>query len=128
MKPKRRWPLVAVPVALTVALLGLSWVFGCCPCTELLFSHRFNSEKWKAGSALDRGRMSQDLMNNNRLTGLTRDEVVAQLGPPDHDLGDDPTLIYRIDIGFRFGTDPWFYVLGVRFDSSGRATHVFAKD
>ncbi len=128
MKPKRRWPLVAVPVALTVALVGFSAVFGCCPFTELLFSYRFNSEKWKAGNALDRGRMSQDLMNNNRLTGLTRDEVLAQLGPPDYDLAPDSTLTYRIDIGYRFGPTPWLYVLYVRFDATGHAVHVFAKD
>lgn len=110
--------------ACVVALLLASAVFGCCPFTELLLSHGFNSEKWKNGSELDRGRMSQDLMRSDRLIGLTRPEVLELLGPPDHDLD----LAYRIDIGFRFGFTPWLYVLNVRFDSTGRVVRVSATD
>jgi hypothetical protein len=116
-------------LAITAILLfAVSAVCGCCPCTELLLSHEFNSQKWKTGTALDRGRMSQDLMRNDRLIGLTRPEVWELLGPPDHHFDDNPTLYYRIDIGFRFGFTPWLYVLHVRFDSAGRVAHVGATD
>lgn len=120
----RHWWLVVSGIL----LFAVSAVFGCCPFTELLLSHGFNSEKWKAGTLLDRGRMSQDLMRSDRLIGLTRPEVLDLLGPPDHDLKPDLDLPYRIDIGFRFCLSPWLYVLWVRFDSTGRAVHVSATD
>lgn len=93
----------------------------------MLMTRRFDAEAWRAGSALDRGRMVRDLTASGRLVGLSRDEVVALLGDPDGPYRNE--VNYTVDIGQRFGASPWTYTLQVVFDpNTGRVTNAYYHD
>ncbi len=63
--------------------------------------------------------MARDLESSGRLIGLSRDEVVALLGPTDRDNGHD-SISYTVDLGFKFGWLPWTYSLTIRFGKADR--------
>ncbi len=55
----------------------------------------FDSATWKAGDASVRRSMAQDISNRNLLNGMSRNEVIKLLGPPDHT--DMTFLAYDVD-------------------------------
>ena len=55
----------------------------------------FDSAKWKAGDASLRRSMAQDISNRNLFDGMSRNEVIQLLGPPDH--ADMIFLAYDVD-------------------------------
>jgi len=48
------------------------------------YSHKpFNSQEWRAGDTVERGRMIKDLYGSRDLDGESRESVVEMLGEPD---------------------------------------------
>ena len=89
------------------------------PFIESAASHPFDSSLWKTGSLRQRGRLARDLRYSGKLIGLSRDEVFALLGPPDREDGPD-AVGYTVDLGFKFGWEPWTYSLTIRFGKADR--------
>jgi hypothetical protein len=68
------------------------------PFVERAASRPFDSSLWKTGSLRERGRMARVLESSGKLIGLSRDEVLTLLGPPDRE--DIPgSVAYRVDLG-----------------------------
>jgi len=74
------------------------------------------------GSPPRRQRMARDLIASERLIGLTREQVVALLGPPE-DLGE------RWPMSYFLGPPPFIPIdnehLGIEFDAQGQVSRVF---
>ncbi len=90
-------------------------------------SSTFDAEAWRIGDIWTRGTMVSDLLDREVLGGQNRAEVIALLGPPDHQRPD--TFLYTLDIGQRWGSTPWTYALHINFDpKTGRTSSVFYTD
>jgi len=61
---------------------------------------KFNKEKWKNGTQIDRGNMITDLMNNKNtyLIGKTKSEIIELLGEPKDK--NEINFLYLIDLGY----------------------------
>ena len=80
---------------------------------------RFDGAVWRAGDLRTRGTLVRDLVDRELLIGTSRKSAVALLGPPDNQ--SDSELIYRVDLGHRFGSKPWLYTFRLQIDAtSGR--------
>lgn len=126
---RKRWPCLPIGcLASCVACLMACGFLGFLdPFFEAAASHPFDSSLWKTGSLRQRGRMARDLESNDKLIGLSREEVVAMLGAPDHE--DPDSVAYMVDIGYRFVFDPWMYRLEIRFGKvSKRVEQVSLQD
>jgi len=62
--------------------------------------------------------MARDLASGRHLEGKTRVEVLSLLGPADQN--HDGTLVYKVDLGYRFASSPWLYDLVLRFGDSSK--------
>jgi len=85
----------------------------------------FSSAEWIAGDAIERGRMSRDLViKNNRGLGSQAD-VVKLLGEPDvkKTIDDREVWLYRIDYGIPDAMD----AIPISFES-GKGSIGFVKD
>ena len=71
----------------------------------------FNSQQWKQGDDRVQGSMVENIVSRNLLIGLTREEVNQLLGKPDKEDGN--YMGYWVDIGHKFGSEPWPYVLNI---------------
>lgn len=105
---------------------GLTLVLFFAPVAESLAATQFERSLWQAGSQIERGRMARDLESSGRLLGLGREQIIDLLGPPDDQTG--ASMSYKVDIGHRFGSDPWFYLLRIEFNESGEAESVSLHD
>lgn len=71
--------------------------------------------------------MVTSLLDKKILTGRKQTEVVALLGTPD--TIDTNRIAYKVDIGQRFGSGRWLYVLAIDFDeTNGIVSNVALKD
>jgi hypothetical protein len=70
--------------------------------------------------------MVDDLSTSGRLLGKNKVEVKAMLGPPEIELPDHWS--YKVDIGHRLVSSPWYYYLGLAFDSEEKVDSVELKD
>ena len=77
---------------------------------------RFDVTTWGTGDLRTRGTMVRDLIDRELLIGKSRQEAVALLGPPDQE--GKRLLIYKVDLGQKFGSTPWFYALRLRIDAA----------
>ena len=108
--------LKVVFVLAAVALIGgQSWYM-------LLPGRHFDPSRWKnsATPASVRLRMADDLVENKKLIGLTRQEVVARLGgPPKTEYFENFDLVYYLgpERGFMSIDSEW---LVVKFGPDGR--------
>lgn len=71
--------------------------------------------------------MVTSLLDKKILAGRKQTEVVALLGTPDN--MDTNHISYKVDIGQRFGSGPWLYILAIDFDeANGIVSNVALKD
>jgi hypothetical protein len=72
----------------------------------------FDSEQWKTGDKKVRASMVRILIGKNQ------DEVKNLLGEPDRKTDNERVneYIYLVDLGHKYGSDPWYYFYKVRFD------------
>lgn len=123
----RGWLFLFGVVALACSLpIGLLLVVFIPPTYESLAATGFEPQAWQRGSQVERGRMHEDLLSSRRLIGKSRVEVIELLGPPSH-VGEND-VSYAIDIGLRFGSDPWLYLLHIEFDNNGRVEAAWIHD
>ena len=85
----------------------------------------FNREQWIAGDSRIRGQMVNDLVEKKLLEGKSREEVTALLGTAD--VSND-VLIYTVDTGTRFLSDPWLYAFKIYFNSNDTVEYYFIID
>ena len=66
--------------------------------------------------------MTRGLESRRLLVGLPRRQVETMLGSPDE--GRNHSLSYRVDLdlGNRFGSDPWFFMLCIECNEDGTVT------
>ncbi len=122
-----RWRMIFGILAL-ILLLPVIVVFSVFvrPAYESMVATKFDSSAWRAGSHIERGRMHDDLLSSHRLNGMYREDVVALLGPPDHE--SDGHITYEIDLGERFGSSPWLWLLHVEFDEESIVEIAYRHD
>lgn len=77
----------------------------------------FDSVEWRNGNARSRGEMIEDLIDNRRLDGKSKEEITALLGEGTEK---DNTVNYTVDLGVRFGFKPSLFEFAVYFDDNGR--------
>ena len=88
----------------------------------------FNRLEWIEGTALERGRMIDDLIESDTLIGKHRKQVTELLGPPD--MQGEQIMAFTVDIGqrwFWFGS-PWYYQLYIHFGSKATVQKVGYSD
>ena len=78
-------------------------------------SEPFRSAGWKAGDQRQRGRMVKDLVSSQVLVGKSKAMVADLLGPPDSEDQAGLHQAYKVDLGMKFGSNPWLYQLHVEF-------------
>ncbi|MEZ4887017.1 MAG: hypothetical protein R3E32_19965 [Chitinophagales bacterium] len=76
---------------------------------------KFSSEKWKVSDWREKGRMTDDIVENDLLIGKTKTEIVEMLGEPVQQTED--RFHYTVDIGIKYMYDTWLYWLSVDFDT-----------
>lgn len=113
-RKRRSYMLVVGATVGTAGLIACALLGFLDPFVERAASHPFDPKLWQTGSLRQRGRMARDLESSEKLIGLSRDEVLALLGPPDRDDG-PASVAYTVDIGYKFGFEPWTYCLTIRF-------------
>ena len=67
-------------------------------CRNKIKEEKFNSEKWKTGTQIERGNMSTDLVESKILIGKTKPEILNLLGQPKD--SDETNFHYIIDFGY----------------------------
>ena len=67
-----------------VAVLICIVVVASTSCSETPQPVQFESPKWKSGNTTVRRAMSWDISERNLLIGLSRDDVLQLLGPPEY--------------------------------------------
>ena len=93
------------PAAALLALLIIGAVGLGCGLVKNPFRDRskkaFNSAAWRAGDAVERGRMFDDLFEKRTIEAQSEDEVRRLLGEPDKKTTAEGRAVwlYRIDIG-----------------------------
>ena len=95
----------------------------------------FTPEAWATASAEARGYMVKDLLAKHPLEGMTRQEVVVLLGPPDHRPTDEVTGRLRsigYDVGY-LGFNPKApmvlpYRLVIKLDEDDKVREAFTTD
>ena len=80
-------------------------------------SETFEPEVWKRGDHRQRGKMVKALVRSEILVGKTKEEVTDLLGPSDSQHEEGRDQVYIVDLGHKFGSDPWTYQLHVRFSA-----------
>jgi hypothetical protein len=83
-------------------------------------------QDWLQGGIRVRGQMVHDLVDRKLLDGKEQSQVVALLGAPDQ--SSTGSISYTVDIGHKFGSDPWTYELSIRMDDSGRVKDYWLHD
>ena len=87
----------------------------------------FEAAQWREADLRVRGAMVDDLIDRKLLIGASREDVLELLGPSLDSY--DENLRYSIDIGHRWGVDPWLYGLHVQLDpATGRVSDVWYTD
>lgn len=85
----------------------------------------FSSEGWRAGGAGIRGQMAHELVvPESPLMKKSPDEVRSILGVPDTEMFGGQTLRFRVDVGWRWTTEPALRDLVVRFDKGNEVCGV----
>ena len=103
--------LAILAMIAVIASIGVVWDRWIC----FLTGKPFNEDEWDK-RIVGRWRMVDDLIHSRLLLGLSRENVVGTLGPPDRQSG--LTFVYRIQ-------GPLIYdAVRVCFDSSGRVFKV----
>ena len=69
-------------------------------CNNNNTEQKFEKEKWKNGTQIDRGNMITDLMDNKNvyLIGKTQSEIIELLGHPKSN--EETIFLYLIDFGY----------------------------
>ena len=93
----------------------------------------FETERWKASGAAERGMMHEDLVRILQKTRPSLQETRAMLGEPAYDrnasLNNAETcLVYNYDRGQRILGFPFLNKLGVSFDKNGKYSDVTSWD
>jgi hypothetical protein len=111
-------------------LVLISVVFSYVGYQLFISTKSFDHEIWRKADAQQRGKMVRELQSSEILIGLTRDEVLNLLGPSENSLRmEQSVLIYAVDVGTRFGSDPWKYTFVIQFDpKSGRVVGTELQD
>jgi len=80
---------------------------------------KFDSKAWLAGDAIERGRMTRDIVMNRVPEGYDADTVKKEFGEPDlqKTIEGKKVWLYRIDLGMTGGMD----LFPISFDGRGRA-------
>lgn len=67
-------------------------------CANNIKSEKFDSEKWKNGTQIERGKMATDLIKSKILIGKTKPETIEYLGFPK----DSSKTMYHyiVDLGY----------------------------
>ena len=95
---------------LLVIALGLIYSCG-------IFDRKsFDAAAWRVNGQRERGRMVRDLKASKILNDKTRVEVIEMLGTPDSET--EQTITYVVDVGHKFGSNPWLYNFSVIFDTT----------
>jgi len=124
-KPTRR----TVAIVATAIILGLALLAFLYSSSRDPFFHKkeFRSEDWLIGGMRVRGQMVASLLDKKILSGKTQIEVAALLGVPNSTFSN--RIAYRVDIGQRFGFDPWSYILTIEFNTTnGVVSNVVLSD
>lgn len=79
----------------------------------------FDTQKWRAGDALERGTMFVDLYTERIIHGKTRERVLALLGEPDKKSTAGGREVWHYKVEF-VGEEPIQY-FPVTFDKNGQA-------
>jgi hypothetical protein len=91
----------------------------------------FDSNVWKSGNLRERGRMTNDLLSKNLLTGKSSKEVFELLGKPENTMNNG-TMEYSTDPGsWMSGANdgPWIHYLNIEFDNAKeRVSKAFITD
>ncbi|WP_299229153.1 hypothetical protein [uncultured Psychroserpens sp.] len=80
-------------ILILIFLLALS-------CGNNNVAEKFDKEKWKNGTQIERGNMATDLMESKILIGKTKPEIIEQLGVPK----DSSKTIYHYLVDFGYMT------------------------
>lgn len=112
--------LIAVAAFLAGALFALSYLY----LHDLSFRKQpFSAETWRSGNERTRGSMIADLMERDLLHGKSPSEITDLLGTPDSTndpwFKHRPFLIYKLDVGLKFGHEIWPHYLEVELDPTG---------
>ena len=78
----------------------------------------FDEQKWRKGDAQERGTMFVDLFKKRKVSGKSKEEVLALFGEPDKKSNGDNIWHYKIELA---GENPVQY-FPVSFDKNGKAT------
>ena len=76
----------------------------------------FDAVAWRVNGQRERGRMVRDLKVSKIINDKTRVEVIEMLGTPDSET--EQTVTYLVDVGHKFGSNPWLYNFSVIFDTT----------
>jgi hypothetical protein len=81
----------------------------------------FDGAEWRAGDAIERGRMNRTRDMRQKTTGLSKDETLALLGEPDlkKEVEGREVWFYRVDIGVFDAMD----LVPISFDEKGRSRY-----
>ena len=77
---------------------------------------KFDKEKWKKGTQIERGNMSTNLVESNILIGKTKSEVLDLLGEPKDST--NTNFHYLVDFGYMIPFD-----LNIWFDKNSLRVH-----
>ena len=80
-------------------------------CGNKIKSEKFDKEKWKAGTQIERGNMSTDLIESEILIGKSKSEVINLLGEPKD--SSNTNFHYIVDFGYMTSFD-----LNIYFNNS----------
>ena len=87
----------------------------------------FDSEKWKSGDMRTKGKMTDYLLKDSILIGMSKNEILEILDEPDQQT--ISRLHYTVDPGIKYMNEPWIYWLTVMIDTtSGKVIEVWIAD
>jgi len=91
---------------------------------------KFDSELWKKSDYRERSKYINDIIKNNKLMTLTKEEVIKMLGAPDKVFKEEEDIyLYKVDLGRKLneGT-PILHFLSIEFDNTGLSKNVYVTD
>jgi hypothetical protein len=104
-----------------LALLCLS------SCRKKVVPEPFDSTKWLVGDEEAKGKMSKDLVSSRLLIGKNKTEVLELLGTPSYTNDISNIFSYKVDLGYKYGSDKWFYELKLFFTNE-KVSNVILSD
>jgi len=79
-------------------VISLFLVLSISACGNKIEEKKFDAEKWKIGSQIDRGNMSTDLVESKILVGKNKSDVLHLLGEPKD--SSNTNFHYLVDLGY----------------------------